>query len=237
MSVPDFRSWRLARVRCVQTGLLVACSTLVIAAADAQVERSGGGASAQLIQQYQQVLAQRTQLQADNDKLKKELDDTSKQLKEARQQLAALKSGGATQEALSAAQATAQNATKALEQSKARMKELIDRFRETATNLKEVETERSRLERQQQLAQAAMDQCTRNNAQLYQINSDVLDRLEHQGLFSHLAASEPFTRIKRTQNENLAYEDHQRAESLRVPSASEPSAGSTASEIPGATKP
>ena len=237
MSIPGSKSRRLARVRHIQAGLLVTCTLLMTTAADAQVERSGGGASAQLVQQYQQVLAQRSQLQADNDKLKKDLDDTSKQLKEAKQQLAALKSGGATQEALTAAQAAAQNATKALEQNKARMQELIDRFRETATTLKEVETDRSRQGRQQQLTQAAMDQCAQNNAQLYQINSDVLDRLEHQGLFSRAAASEPFTRIKRTQNDNLAYEDHQRADSLRVPSPSEPPAAGAAAEVPAATTP
>jgi len=46
---------------------------------------------------------------------------------------------------------------------------------------------------------------------LYKLNTEVLDRLEHQGLWSHLARSEPFTQLKRTQLENLVDDYKQRA--------------------------
>jgi chromosome segregation ATPase len=183
----------------------------------AQVERSGGGVNAQLASQYQQAVAERTQLQTDNDKLKKDLDEAKKQLQATNQQLTALKSGtDASQAQLAAAQAASQRDAQALEQSRTRMQELVDRFRETAASLRDIETERSQL--QQQLAQSKLDidQCVERNYQLYQVDGEVLDRYEHQGMFSYMARAEPFTRIKRTQIENLIDEYRTRAEELRV---------------------
>jgi chromosome segregation ATPase len=192
----------------------------------AQVQRSGGGASAQLVQQYQQALSEKTQLQADNDKLKKDLDEAKQQLQAANKELTALKSGsGAAQAQLTAAQAAAASANQALELTKTRMQELVDRFRDTATSLREVETERSRLQQESAQEKASFDQCAERNYQLYQVDGEVLDRYEHQGLFSHLASAEPFTRIKRTQIENFVDEYRARAEELRVQKTPEPVAG------------
>jgi len=192
----------------------------------AQVQRSGGGPSAQLVQQYQQALTEKTQLQADNDKLKKDLEEAKKQLQAANKELTEAKSGnGAAQAQLAAAQAATASANQALDVTKTRMQELVDRFRDTATSLREVETERSQL--QQQLAQekASFDQCAERNYQLYQVDGEVLDRYEHQGMFSYLASAEPFTRIKRTQIENFVVEYRARAEELRVQKTPEPVAG------------
>jgi chromosome segregation ATPase len=183
----------------------------------AQVQRSGGGANAQLAQQYQQVVAERAQLQADNDKLKKQLDDAKKQLQAAQQQLGATKKGATASAAqIAAAQAAAQASAQSLEQSKSRMQELVGRFRDTAVTLRGVESERSQL--QQQLAQSKsdFDRCAERNYQLYQLDAEVLDRYEHEGTLSHVARAEPFTRIKRVQVENLVDEYKVRAEELRV---------------------
>jgi len=188
--------------------------------APAQVQRSGGGANAQLAQQYQQVVAERAQLQADNDKLKKQLDDAKKQLQAVQQQLGASKKSSTTSAAqIAAAQAAAQTSAQSLEQTKSRMQELVGRFRDTAVTLRGVESERSQL--QQQLAQSKsdFDRCAERNYQLYQIDSEVLDRYEHEGTLSHVARAEPFTRIKRVQVENLVDEYKDRAEELRVQKA------------------
>jgi chromosome segregation ATPase len=198
-------------------------AVLVLAAAGrgvAQVERSGGGANAQLAAQFQQAVAERTQLQAENDKLKKDLDEAKKQLQAATTQLTAAKAGaGTTQAQLAAAQASSQSNAQALEQSRARLQELVDRYRDTATTLREVETERSHL--QQQLAQSKtdFDVCAERNYQLFQVDGEVLDRYEHQGAFSYLARAEPFTRLERTRIENLVDEYRARAEELRVQKA------------------
>jgi chromosome segregation ATPase len=182
----------------------------------AQVERSGG-ANAQLAMQYQQLQAEKTQLQGDNTKLKADLDAVRKQLDAQAQQLKTLKAGaGGAQAALAAAQATGQRTEQNLTQTTANLQEVVLRFRELGATLRQVEAERSDLQQQVGRATLALDQCAQRNEQLYQINAEVLNRFEHQGAFSGLAAAEPFTRIKRTQIENIALEDRERAEALRM---------------------
>jgi chromosome segregation ATPase len=186
----------------------------------AQAERSGG-ANAQLAMQYQQLQTEKTQLQSDNVKLKADLDAVKKQLDAQAQQLKTLKAGaGGTQAALAAAQATGQRTEQNLTQATAKLQELISRFRELGTTLRQVEAERADLQQQLSRGTAALDQCAQRNEQLYQINAEVLNRYEHEGAFSRLAAAEPFTRIKRTQIENIALEDRQRADALRMQKAS-----------------
>lgn len=205
----------------------------------AQVQRSGGsgGASAQLVQQYQQVVAERTQLQADNAQLKKQLDDTKKQLDAAQKQLNATKAAAGGEAArLAVAQAASQAAKDAaaqsVEQTKARLQELVSRFRDTAVTLRGVESERTQL--QQQLAQSRSDydRCAQRNYELYQLDSDVLDRYEHEGTLSHMARAEPFTRIARTRAENLVDEYKTRAEELRVQKAAPPAPATTPASAP-----
>jgi hypothetical protein len=204
--------------------LVVALYCAVVAnSAMAQVQRSGGGggaANAQLMMQYQQADAERTQLKSENAKLKKDLDDLKKQLDAASKQAAASKAGVSRDAAqLAAAQAANDRSTKDLADGKARMQELVGKFRETITQMRGVESERTQL--QQQLAQSktAFDQCAERNYSLYQVDSEVLDRYAHEGAFSHLASAEPFTRIKRTQIDNLVLEYKERAEELRVKKA------------------
>jgi len=101
------------------------------------------------------------------------------------------------------------------------MQELISRFRETVTQLRAVESDRTLLQQQLTQSKAAFDKCAQANYQLYQVNNEVLDRYAHQGAFSYLARAEPFTRIKRTEIDNLVLEYRERAEELRVkPAAS-----------------
>jgi len=199
---------------------ILVAGTFVIQAASAQVERSGGGVNAQLAQQYQQVLAERLQLQADNKKLKKDLEDASRQLQAATLQLKSARANAsavqAAQAALSAAQAASQSNARSLEIMKSKSEELVGHFRDTVATLKGVESERAQLSQQLLQARAALDRCADRNYQLYQINGEVLDRYQHQGVFSHVAQAEPFTRIKRTQIDNLVLEDRQRVEELRV---------------------
>jgi chromosome segregation ATPase len=195
--------------------LLIAA--LMVGPAAAQTARSGGGASAALMQQYQQLASERAQLQADNAKLKKDLETLKKQAEAAKQQLTASQAGVRRNEAaLAAAQASNQSTAKSLDDTKGKMQELVARFRDTLTSLQGVEAERTQLRQQLAQSRSAFDVCAERNYSLYQVTGEVLDRYEHQGTFSYLARSEPFTRIKRTQIENLVDEYRQRAEELRV---------------------
>jgi chromosome segregation ATPase len=192
----------------------------VTAALQAQVQRSGGTANSQLTQQFQQIVTERAQLQAENDKLKKQVTDLQKQLDAGKQQLAASKTSAAGAAAqLQAAQSAGQSSAQQLEQSKARLQELVGRFRDTAVTLRGVEAERAQLEQQLNQAKASFDQCAERNYALYQVDNEVLDKYEHQGAWSYAARAEPFTRLKRTQIENLVDEYRQRAEELRVQKA------------------
>jgi chromosome segregation ATPase len=177
-----------------------------------------------MMQQYQQAAAQVAQLQADNSKLKKDLDDTKKQRDATSKQLATLKAGAGSEAAkLAAAEATSQAAAQNIEQTKAKLQEVIGRYRDLATNLRDVETQRSALQQQLTQTQSGLDLCAQRNYQLYQINVEILDRYQHQGLFSYLQRAEPFTQLKRTQIDNLALDYRQRAEELRVKQSGEKS--------------
>jgi chromosome segregation ATPase len=209
---------------------------VLAAPALAQVERSGGGPNAQVLQQYQQAMSQSTQLQADNSKLKRDLDQAQQQLKSAQLELATLKAGaGSAQSQLTALNAAHQGAMKELEQSKAKMLELIARFRETTTSLRDVEGERSQLQAQLQQHRTALNECADRNVQLAKLNAEVMDRYLHQGLFAHLRDAEPFTQLEKTRNDNLALEDRERLEQLHVQRPAPPAAadsGTTGAQAP-----
>lgn len=223
---------RARRVNALVLLAAVAASGPVVA----QVERSGGGANAQLMQQFQQAVSERTQLQAQNAKLKKDAEDLKKQLATAQQQLTASKAGSdRNQAAVAAARATNEGTQKSLEETKSKMQELVARFRETVTTMRGIETERSQLRQQLAASQSAYDQCAEKNNSLYQIDTEVLERYQHQGAFSYFERSEPFTRLKQTQIDNMALEYRQRAEELRIKRAAAGSGANNPSSSTPAT--
>jgi len=59
--------------------------------------------------------------------------------------------------------------------------------------------------------------CRDHNAQLLRINEEVLVRLENTGFWTKLAADEPFTKLKRTELENIAMDYRQSARDLAEP--------------------
>jgi chromosome segregation ATPase len=215
--------------------LLVGLSALPwLEPAAAQVERSGGGgANAALLQQYQQAVAERSQLQADNTKLKKSADDLKKQLDSVTQQLATLKAGSTHgQAALVAALHENETAAKNQQDLKNKLQELVGNYRQTITTLRGVETERTQLQQQVAQNKTTFDRCAAANFALFQINGEILDRYEHQGAFTYMARAEPFTRLKRTQIQNLVDEYKERAEALRVQSQSANAAPPTGTAPP-----
>jgi chaperonin cofactor prefoldin len=228
--------------------VIVLASVVWTEPALSQVQRSGGGgANAQLVQQYQQLASERVQLQADNAKLKKDVDDLKKQLTAAQQQAAASKAGAERGQAaaLASARAASESSQKSLDESKAKMQELVARFRETITQLHGVESDRAQSQQELSESRSAFDECADRNYSLYQINNEVLDRYEHQGAFSYLERAEPFTRLKRTQVENLVDGYKQKAEELRIkkrqasagpPATTSPSAPGNPSQGPGPTR-
>jgi cell division septum initiation protein DivIVA len=221
---------RLLRPACLGALLVVAAGG---APGLAQVQRSGGNANAQLMSQYQQVVGERTQLQADNAHLKQEAEELKKQLAAAQQQASLAKAGAERSQAqVAAAHNASQESQKSLDDLRGKMQELVARFRETITTLHNTETERTQLQQQLSESHGAFDRCVEHNYGLYEVNREVLDRYEHQGAFSYMARAEPFTRLKRTQIENLVDEYRARALELR-----EQKPGPGAAPVPQAAVP
>jgi len=199
--------------------LLIA--SLAFGMADAQEARSGGGASAQLLQQLQQLGAERTELQAQNAKLQKDLDDLRKErdsLKGAQQGLE--RRVQASDAAVHQAQASVADQRAANDREitkwKNELEQVVQKFRETAQTLQDVETDRNALKQQLAVQERKVSACVDNNLALYKINLEVLDRLDHQSLWSNVARAEPFTKIKRTQLDNMVVEYRERADAQRV---------------------
>ena len=222
----------------------VALACLAIAAlggsVGAQTARSGAGASAALVQEMQQLAAERTTLQAANEKLKSQLAEVTKDRD-------ALKAGQQAVErrARDASAALAQSNTQRtavdeeLTQTKARMQELITKFRETIQKLREVETADATDRQSLATREHELALCADRNVALYRLNDEVLTRLDKVGFWSKVAMAEPFTRIKRTQNENLVDDYRSRAQEQRLapaatpaPAAPETPPASSASQAP-----
>ncbi len=200
----------------------------------AQSARKDNGNNAQLMQQMQQLATERTQLSADNAKLKKELDEMRKE----RDSLKAERDGydrkvrSAEGAAVRAAGDKKQTEDE-LAQYKTRMTELVGKFRDTVTTLREVETDRATAKRDLETRSVELKSCVDRNVQLYTMNDEILDRLEGQGVFSGLARAEPFTRIKRTQLENLADDYRARADDAKIEPAASPSTVPPTAANPG----
>ena len=185
-----------------------------------QTQRSGGGESQKILQQYQQLAAEKTSLQAQVAQMKKDLDTANAELAAAKKERDALKarSGVSAAAAAQLAQANAsrESAEKSLEQTKQKTTELVDRFKETIGTLKGVEADRTELRKENGVLSAAFDKCADDNFKLYEISNGVLDRYEHVGFFTKVGGVEPFTKLTRTRIDNLVDEYRARAEELRV---------------------
>jgi chromosome segregation ATPase len=189
----------------------------VMATAFAQTARNGGGANTQLLEQLQQLASERTGLQAENAKLKSELADVKKDrdgLKAGQQSLERRAHGSAAELAQSKAQheATQQELT----QYRDKMQELIAKFRETVQKLRDAETAGAAAKQSLATRDRELSVCVDHNVALYKLNGEVLTRLEREGVWSRVAETEPFTKIKRTQLENLIDDYRTRADEQRA---------------------
>ena len=198
---------------------LVACAALLSGAAQptvAQTQRSGSGGDAQRLAQMQMQLQQaqgeKATLQAENAALKQEIEALKRQLSGTTGASEGLQRRAAAAEAESARLA-ASNASSAenAARSKAQLEELIARFRDTAKALKDTEQTRDEQAEAALTAQRDLSVCKEHNTRLVTMNDEILIRLENTGFWTRLAADEPFTRLKRTELENLA--DGYRSES------------------------
>lgn len=202
---------RAAALQVTAAGIVIAGMPL---AALAQTTRSGSG-DAQVVQQLQQLTRERASLQQENTRLKQQLAEAQQKLDSASTHGSALAQRAKAAEAASSRlAASSASSTEDAARTKAQLQELVTKFRTTAQTLKDVETERNTLRQQAQVSERQLATCRAHNVELLTINDEILVRLENTGFWSKLAADEPFTRLKRTQLENLALEYRARATEL-----------------------
>jgi chromosome segregation ATPase len=179
----------------------------------AQVERSGGGGgNAQLMAQLQQLAAERARLQADAAVMKGELEKARKERDslKAAQEGAISRSRGA-QADLGRALADKARLEGELAQERSRLQELVTRYREVTNSLREAETGGAQSRERVAMLERDQKACVERNARLYELNGEILTRLDGEGFWSGLARNEPFTQLKRVQLENLAEDYRARA--------------------------
>ena len=191
-------------------------ATMLSAQVIAQTTRSGN-ADARVMQQLQQVTAEKSKLQAENADLKKQLDDMKKKADKATSEQTALQQRAKALEVAAGRESSAtQQNNEAVEKSRAQLQELIAKFRETTQTLREVETDRNEVKSQLAARDRDLKSCVDRNAGLYFLGEEVLDRLEHKGVWASITESEPFTQISRTRLENLVDDYRSRIEELRI---------------------
>jgi chromosome segregation ATPase len=207
----------------LRISIVLPMAILTMLSAHAQTQRSGSGETQKFMQQYQQLAAEKTALQAQQTQTKKDLEAAQADLAAMKKERDALKSragGSAAQFAQLAAGKEA--AEKSLDQLKQRTAELVARFREMAVNFKEVEADRAKLQNDLKDRSLAFDKCAEDNLGLFEVNSEILDRYEHVGVFTRIGTADPFTKIARTRMENLVDEYRARALELRAAKKSGP---------------
>jgi chromosome segregation ATPase len=210
--------------------LAIGALALMADCAYAQTARSGGGPSAQLIQQMQQLASERTSLQAENAKLKKDLEGMRKErdtLKSAQQALdrRAKTSEVSLKDDIARRESTEQE----LAQTKEKTQQLIAKFREVAQALRDSETQQAATKQTLATSDQALKTCVDHNLAFYKLNQEVLARLENQTLWARVAATEPFTRVKRNQLENLVDDYKAKADDQLLAPAGSP--GSPSADV------
>jgi cell division septum initiation protein DivIVA len=169
------------------------------------------------MQQVQQLTAERTALQGDNDKLKKEVEALKAQVTKLEGSQGALERKAQAAEVATARlnNSTSANA-EALERSRVQMRDLVEKFRETADNLKNVEIAKNNVNLELKGKEQEVKSCVDRNVGLYELNSEILAKMEDRGFWSSLGSKEPFTRVARTRLENLIDDYRYRVDELRV---------------------
>jgi chromosome segregation ATPase len=195
----------------------VVLSMCAVESGHTQTARSGGGASAQLMQQMQQLASERTSLQAENAKLKKDLEALRKDRDGLKNGQQAVEQRAKNAEvSLRQSVSQGQSAGQELAQNKEKMQELVAKFRETLQTLREVEARQTTAQQTLVVRDRELKSCVDHNVALYKLNQEVLTHLEKQSVWTRVAQTEPFTKIKRVQLENLVDEYKDRADDQRV---------------------
>lgn len=201
-------------MKVIFSAIVLAC--MLACPAYSQVQRSGN-ADARVAQQLQQLTSERATLQAENVRLKQELEQIKAQLQKSETTAKTLQTRTrALEQTAGRGDVANQQTEEQLERTRGQLQELVGKFRETAQTLRDVEIERDGVKGQVIAKERELKTCVDRNAGLYNLNTEVLDRMENRGFWSGLTEREPFTRLKRVELENMIDDYRYRADELRL---------------------
>jgi chromosome segregation ATPase len=115
--------------------------------------------------------------------------------------------------------ATLQQTNAQLAGQRASNAKLQSTYEETSTNLKTRDADAKRLDTMLGQTRQRVEACETKNGALYQKAEEVLDLYDKRGVWDSVASSEPVTKLKRVEIENLMqdYEDKFRANKIPQP--------------------
>jgi DNA repair exonuclease SbcCD ATPase subunit len=214
----NIRQNRVLRLLCHGTAVLFLAGSLLPEAMAASNKDSKER------QALRRVQAQLNEVQQQKSLLEQEKTGLAEQMEELKKKSAALESGTAK------ANARRIDLDREVEDLSKDKVELSAKLQETSRGLQEMtkkqaeamqtlqhkerEIKRFEAELAHQTRQGEM--CQVKNAQLYQINAELMDKYQSKGVFGALLQAEPFTQLKSVEMENLLQEYRDKLDAQRV---------------------
>lgn len=130
--------------------------------------------------------------------------ENEKRIKQLEAELAkAQKKAGNTEETVGKYKEVYSEASNRIMSMQDKMKALVSKFRETIVVLKSTEKEKNRLAEELAGKDAIIAQHVKNNARLYSINMELLDKYKNKSVMDALMQNEPVTQLKRVEIETI----------------------------------
>ncbi len=157
----------------------------------------GGGQDAAVQRLLRQLTTEKEEAVAKN-------LENEKRIKQLEAELAkAQKKAGNTEETVGKYKEVYSEANSRIMSMQDKMKALVSKFRETIVVLKSTEKEKNRLAEELAGKDAIIAQHVKNNARLYSINMELLDKYKNKSVMDALMQNEPVTQLKRVEIETI----------------------------------
>lgn len=157
----------------------------------------GGGQDAAVQRLLRQLTTEKEEAVAKN-------LENEKRIKQLEAELAkAQKKAGNTEETVGKYKEVYSEANSRIMSMQDKMKALVSKFRETIVVLKSTEKEKNRLAEELAGKDAIIAQHVKNNARLYSINMELLDKYKNKSVMDAFMQNEPVTQLKRVEIETI----------------------------------
>jgi len=186
----------------------------------AEVSSRDPGDSAALAKaQYmlREMATEKEALQAESDRLKEEIERRDKNIDELNKKIErASNSLKNTSDTVTRYQEAVASQKQRMEEMRDKFQKLVDKYRELVVALKHVEQERVGFQEKTSQQSVELEECGKNNGELYQATLDMIDKYESKGVWDALLQQEPVTQLKRVEIENIVDEAKYRIDKLKV---------------------